>query len=266
MPKSRQPLIIWLVCPSKFKHTQKRGRPASFFSTDVFTHFVKKPLLIRTLIALSFLGVLTQAAAVDSVRTQEIKECRDGEIATWPDGKDRSAVSSPLIFVFDPDGTPDWFERGQVLAMVQRAADGWSACGIPSQVMLQQGATAFPQGAIRIEWSEKESRGNFGLANLGQRSLSLAPSAFGLLRQRNPAHDARQTLQMVLSHEMGHFYGLMAHSRRCVDVLSYYNNDKGEVCFSRDPSQLRSVPEYRHNLPTACDIERCRRANGTRQH
>ncbi len=148
--------------------------------------------------------------------------------------------------------------------MIQRAAEAWSACGISSQVRSLASSANPPAGSIRIQWHEKESRGNFGLANLNQRTLSLAPSAFTLLRQRNPTNDAQQTLQMVLSHEMGHFYGLMAHSRRCVDVLSYYNNDKGESCFSRDPTQLRSVPEYRHSLPTACDIERCQRANGFR--
>jgi hypothetical protein len=67
---------------------------------------------------------------------------------------------------------------------------------------------------------------------------------------------------MVISHEMGHLFGLMAHSRRCVDVMSYYKNGKGEACYSRDPSQINSVPEYRNLLPTACDIERCRAANG----
>mgnify|MGYP002138443102 CR=1 FL=1 len=49
----------------------------------------------------------------------------------------------------------------------------------------------------------------------------------------NPAHPAGDTLQMVVSHEMGHFFGLMAHSRRCVDVMSYYDNGQGERCFTR---------------------------------
>ena len=83
-----------------------------------------------------------------------------------------------------------------------------------------------------------------------------------MLRTRNPAHDARQTLQMVISHEMGHHFGLMAHSRRCVDVTSYYDNGQGAQCFARDIKLLRSVPEYRASLPTACDIQRCRVANG----
>ena len=66
---------------------------------------------------------------------------------------------------------------------------------------------------------------------------------------------------MVIPHEMGHLLGLMAHSRRCVDVTSYYNNGKGEKCFARDMTQLRPGIEYRSVLPTACDLQRCMRAN-----
>jgi len=118
-----------------------------------------------------------------------------------------------------------------------------------------------------LQWDEQESRGNFALANLTSRTLSLSPKGFELLRTRNPRHDASQTLQMAISHEMGHFFGLMAHSRRCVDVMSYYHNNKGEVCYKRMPTansdnNANKVVEYRHLLPTACDIERCRRING----
>jgi hypothetical protein len=54
---------------------------------------------------------------------------------------------------------------------------------------------------------------------------------------------------------------MLAHSRRCVDVLSYYNDGKGGQCYARDPSQLKLYPEYRSTLPTACDIQRCRILN-----
>ena len=66
---------------------------------------------------------------------------------------------------------------------------------------------------------------------------------------------------MVVSHEMGHFFGLMAHSRRCIDVTSYYTDGKGGQCQTTDPGLLKAFGEYRATLPTACDIERCRRAN-----
>lgn len=219
-------------------------------------------LLSRYAVSLLLLVAGSQAAAVDNVRAQEISECRSDEMVTWGDGMDRGAISRPLIFGLDPAATPVWFDPAQTLEMVQRAANAWSACGVPSLIMLLRGNAQLPPGTIRIHWDDKESRGNFGLSDLGRRTITLSPAAFALLRQRNPAHDIWQTLQTVLSHEMGHFYGLMAHSRRCIDVLSYYHNDQGEQCLSREPSQRRSGTEYRHFLPTACDIERCRRANG----
>ena len=84
---------------------------------------------------------------------------------------------------------------------------------------------------------------------------------FRVLQQRNPAHPAGDTLQMVVSHEMGHFFGLMAHSRRCVDVMSYYDNGKGEQCRTRAGAMPAMRGDYRALLPTACDIARCRALN-----
>ena len=218
-----------------------------------------------TMLAVFLLASLSGGAtarAFESVRTQEIFECRSGEIATWGDGLDRPAVAPVLKFAYNPTGAPAWFPEDQVAGMVALAAAAWSQCGVPSQRVPWNRNLKRQRDLVLVQWSEQGSAGNFGLANFGLRTLSLGPKAFEFLQSRNPAHDARETLQMVISHEMGHLFGLMAHSRRCVDVMSYYNNGKGEVCFSRDPSQLGSVVEYRNNLPTACDIERCRKANG----
>ena len=201
-------------------------------------------------------------SGAESVREQEIRECRSGEIATWGDGLDRPAISSKLSFSYKPANAPAEFSPTLVAGMVAKAAAEWSKCGVSVDVLVWvDGARPAPDVVV-VQWSGKGSAGNFGLADLGKRTLSLGRSAFELLRTRNPTHDTRETLQMVISHEMGHFFGLMAHSRRCVDVLSYYHDAKGEKCFSRDPSQVRAVTEYRHVLPTACDIERCRAANG----
>jgi hypothetical protein len=211
---------------------------------------------------LALLGAALGASAFESVRDQEIRDCRRGELATWGDGQDRTAISPALIFSYNPAAAPPWFSEAQVAAMVSKAASAWSQCGVGSQVLAWSDPRRQAPGVIVVQWSDTDSGGNFGLANLDRRSLSLGPKAFELLRSRNPSHDARETLQMVISHEMGHVFGLMAHSRRCVDVLSYYHNGKGEKCFSRDLSQMRTVTEYRHVLPTACDIARCRQANG----
>lgn len=150
-----------------------------------------------------------------TVRDQEITECRSGELAVWPDGIDRPAAHARLRVVYQHDGAPTWFAAPQVEQLISRAALEWAKCGIPIE-LVKPGASVPPAaGVVRVQWSNQGSMGNFGLTNLKQQTLSLGPSAFGMLRDRNPSHDALQTLQMVISHEMGHFLGLMAHSRRC---------------------------------------------------
>ena len=217
--------------------------------------------LLAVLVATLICGSLN-AWAFESVRTQEIFECRSDEIATWEDGLDRPAAASLMKFTYNPAGAPAWLSEEQATTMVALAAAAWSQCGVPGQRVPWNPDPKKQAGLMVIQWSEQGSGGNFGLANFGLHTLSLGPRAFQMLKTRNPSFDAGKTLQMVISHEMGHLFGLMAHSRRCVDVMSYYNNGKGETCFSRDLSKLNSVPEYRNDLPTACDIERCRKANG----
>ncbi len=207
------------------------------------------------------LGVQT-CYALESVRDQEIARCLPGEISTWGDNQDRPALQSPLLFAYEHDGAPAWFGEPLVLAAIANAATAWAQCGIRATVTPLAAGAPVPSGTILIEWSDAGSRRNFGLANLSQKTLSLGPAAFQLLQTRNPAYDARQTLQMVISHEVGHFFGVMAHSRRCVDVTSYYDNGKGESCLIRDGGVRQPGVEYRALLPTACDIQRCRAANG----
>lgn len=202
--------------------------------------------------------------AFSTVRGEEIAECRADEISTWNDGRDRAAVAPRLTFTYRHDAAPGWFSPKMIEALVVKAAQTWSTCGIAADVVAEDRFNSLGAGSIVVQWNEASSRGNIGLANIGERTLSLSPKTFALLRTRNPSHDATQTLQMLISHEMGHFFGLMAHSRRCVDVLSYYHVDSGgkrETCFTRDPAGMTGVVEYRSILPTACDIERCRRVN-----
>jgi hypothetical protein len=185
-------------------------------------------------------------------------------MTTWGDGRDRPAASATMVFCYRHANAPPWFDETTVVTAISRAAAAWEQCGVPAGVALLNDKP-LPSDAVLVQWNEKDSLGNFGLANFDQRTLSLGPAAFKLLNTRNPQYDARQTLQMLVSHEMGHLFGLMAHSRRCVDVTSYYNNAAGEKCYARDPSQLKSVIEYRSVLPTACDIQRCRAANGKQE-
>ena len=196
------------------------------------------------------------------LRAQEIAHCQPQEVATWSDGQDRRAAAGSLVLAYRHDDAPAWFSAAQVLEVVQRAAQAWSACGIGVQVQVVAPGGRPAPGAVLVLWSDAAAGGNFGLANLGLHSLALGPAAFRLLNQRNPAHPAADTLQMVVSHEMGHFFGLMAHSRRCVDVMSYYDNGKGERCFTREGAMPPTRGDYRALLPTACDIARCRALNG----
>ena len=220
--------------------------------------------IMRTsLIAVLFLALWAQTGhAQNSVREQEIAQCLPGEVSTWGDNQDRPALLSPLRFAYQHDGAPRWFDRGLVTSALERAASAWSACAVRASVVAIESGSPLPDGAVLVQWSDAGSRSNFGLANLGEKTLSLGPAAFQLLQTRNPAYDSRQTLQMLISHEMGHFFGVMAHSRRCVDVTSYYDNGKGENCLIRDGSTRPPGVEYRSLLPTACDIQRCRAANG----
>ena len=213
------------------------------------------------LIIISLALTSSYAEAVVELRNQEIAECSEDEIKTWEDNRDTAAKFSPIVFYYDHTGAPAWFSEKQVSELIERAASAWSQCGIPALVVTKNNKTNQSAGIVKIDWDVAGSRGNFGLANLTQNQLSLGSAAFQLLNQRNPKHNASETLQMVLSHEMGHFYGMMAHSRRCIDVLSYYHDGKGGQCYSRFPDIIRKFPEYRSTLPTACDIQRCKTLN-----
>lgn len=201
------------------------------------------------------------AQAVTELRNQEIAECSEGDIKTWEDNRDIPTKFSPIVFYYDHTGAPAWFNEKQVAELIVRAANAWSQCGIPALVVTKNNKTNQSTAMVKIDWDIAGSRGNFGLANLTQNQLSLGGPAFQMLNQRNPKHNALETLQMVLSHEMGHFYGMLAHSRRCIDVLSYYHDGKGGQCYSRFPDIIRKFPEYRSTLPTACDIQRCKILN-----
>jgi len=222
------------------------------------------PTVVRwgCLVLAAICAWLPAAHAQNTVREQEIAQCRPGEIMRWEDGKDHMALDSIMVFLYEPAGAPPWFGEREVLAALQRAAAQWSRCGVSGRAEMATASSPSGAGVVRVRWSDVQSGGNAGIADYGRRILVLGPAVFQLLRTRNPKYDGRETLQMVISHEMGHLFGLVAHSRRCVDVTSNYKNAKGESCYARDMSQLGKYPEYRSSLPTACDIQRCRMANG----
>lgn len=207
------------------------------------------------------LALFGSPSPAQDLRAEEIAQCLPGELRTWGDGVDQAVSERALVLLYQHRDAPPWFSRADVVAALRAAATAWSDCGIALTVRADDEAPAPGASPIRVAWSASGSRGNFGLADRGTRSLWLGPQAFALLRERNPAHDARSTLQMVISHEMGHFLGIMAHSRRCVDVTSYYRDAQGNSCSIRGGGTLVPGVEYRAALPTACDIARCRQIN-----
>jgi len=249
-----------------------RGMPLPFAPSWV-------PLLVRLLVPLLVRLSAGLAAAIGlsatviarpdpartdarQLRADEIASCLPGEQQTWGDGRDRAALASPLRLAYRHDGAPPWFSSTLVMQSLLRAAEAWSACGVPAFVVAAAPGRPLAAGAVLVYWDDPASAGTFGLAHLSQRTLALGAGAFQLLRERNPRYPAEEVLQMVISHEMGHFFGLMGHSRRCVDVMSYYTDAQGQTCSTRDGGSYRRLPEYRALLPTACDIARCRAANG----
>ena len=198
---------------------------------------------------------------------QSPAEVRQREIAlcpavpdTWGDGRDRPAPVSRLRFAYDEDGAPVDFPRAKMQAMIVAALQGWGDCGLQLEWLPAAGSEA----THRIAWRHNDDGQTIGLADLGARRLWLSPKVFALLRGRNPQL-MESTMQMTLSHEIGHFLGLVAHSRRCVDVTSYYSDRQGRRCDTAVAGGISGVPgrlEFRSELPTACDVARCRRANG----
>lgn len=226
--------------------------------------------MIRSVLLLAFAGLTAGTAValapspVEQVRAAEQASCLPGEITTWSDGQDRPAATRQVRLRYRHDGAPQRFSEADVRTALQRAAAAWSTCGVPAVLLTSAAAAKVPAspGDVQVAWDDAGTQGNFALADLGQRRLWLSAAMFALLAERNPRHPADQTLQMAISHEMGHFFGLVAHSRRCIDVMSYYHDGQGHLCNTRDGGSYRTVPEYRALLPTACDIARCRAVNG----
>ena len=198
-----------------------------------------------------------------ALRQSEINQCLANEIATWDDGgKDTKMMSANMVFVYDHQDAPEGFNEESVVATLKNASTAWDQCGGQNTVILKRDLNSSVTGLkITTLWSDKDKLGTIGLANLTQKTLTLSPEAFINLRKANANRNLLDTLQMVVSHEIGHFQGLTSHSRRCVDVLSYYTNASGEKCSIRNNGVMPTNIEYRSSLPTACDIQRCKAAN-----
>jgi hypothetical protein len=171
-------------------------------------------------------------------------------------------LSPSMVYVYDHQGAPDGFSEESVFASLKKASVAWDQCGGQNTVILKRDLSPSEAGLkITALWSDEDKLGTIGLANITKKTLTLSPEAFVNLRKANATRNLLETLQMVVSHEIGHFQGLTSHSRRCVDVLSYYTNASGEKCSIRNNGVMPTNIEYRSQLPTACDIQRCRASN-----
>ena len=199
-----------------------------------------------------------------SLRESEINQCLPNEIATWNDGaKDSKMINPQMTYVYDHQGAPEGISEESVVVLLQKASNAWDQCGGQNTVVLKREVVPTTAGLkIATQWNDDDKLGTIGLANITKKTLTLSPEAFLNLRKKNANRNLLETLQMVVSHEIGHFQGLTSHSKRCVDVLSYYTSGSGEKCLIRNNGVLPTNIEYRSQLPTACDIQRCRAANG----
>ena len=212
-------------------------------------------------VIIALVGICFEEALAS--RQQEISSCLPGEIVTWADGQDRPISNRSIVLVYRGDSGPDSpaFRDRSVRDMVERSAMAWSDCGLKIRLVNEmEAAVSLSSRKILIRWANRPI-GGVAIADIHRSELLLNATVFeSLLRQRGQAV-AQETLQMTLSHEMGHFLGMRAHSRRCVDVMSYYTSPTGERCTLREPREFERYLEYRHALPTACDIARCRVLN-----
>ena len=203
-----------------------------------------------------------------ALRQEEISQCLTDDIKNWGDGeKDSKMLGAKMVFVYQHLGAPKSVSEQSILTVLKAAASSWDQCGGTNLVMSDKDYTTSTAGLkISVDWNEKETVGTIGIANIAKRKLTFNPETVQKVIQINTSKNLnesylQETLQMTASHEMGHFQGLSAHSKRCVDVLSYYSVS-GEKCITRSGGPMPvSFYEYRSSLPTSCDIERCRIAN-----
>ena len=222
------------------------------------------------MVIIAFVGTWSGAGMAN--RQQEIDSCGPGEMATWGDGQDRPIARRSIALVYRgaSAGPPAGASAGVPFAdelvreMIERAAVAWSACGLTIRLVGEvEAAVRLSSRRVVIRWADRPIAG-VAIADNGRGELLLNAKVFETLLQRRSQAVAQQTLQMTLSHELGHFLGMRAHSRRCVDVMSYYTSASGEKCSLRDPTEFGRYLEYRHILPTACDIARCKALNDPR--
>jgi hypothetical protein len=209
-------------------------------------------------------------AEAQSLRAKEVAECPDGEMATQTAlgnvPVNALAVGgrfNALRFAYNPALAPESVPEARLGGMISAAAQAWSACGIPGQFVGTTQDLAGTGNTFIVQWYNSE-----GVPIAGYRkgtTIYLNAGHYQTMRSHSEAY-AQDVMQRLISHEMGHAFGLVEHSARCVDVMA--TEDSFDKC-DRDPAAPRLVQDTdkvffvkQQAFPTACDIKRCCLVNG----
>jgi hypothetical protein len=204
------------------------------------------------------------------LREKEVAECSEGEMATQTAHGNvpvnAMAVGGrfdSLRFAYNPALAPESLPEGRLAGMISAAAQAWSACGVPGQFVGTTQDLTGTGNTFIVQWYNSE-----GVPIAGYRkgtTIYLNAGHYQTMRARSEPY-AQDVMQRLISHEMGHAFGLVEHSARCVDVMA--TEDSFDKC-DRDPAAPRLVPDTdkvffvkQQAFPTACDIKRCRVVNG----
>jgi hypothetical protein len=160
---------------------------------------LRNAALLLTLLLVVGAGETAARADPAQMRADEIAHC-PAVPATWGDGQDRPAPVRQMRFAYAPANAPADFSATQVSAMIVAALAGWRACGLTLDWLGEDSARA----THVIAWQPQDDGQRIAWTDLRAHRLWLSPRVFALLRQRNPALMS-STLQMTLSHEIGHF-------------------------------------------------------------
>lgn len=212
-------------------------------------------------------------AEAQRLRAKLVAECPEGEMATLTAHGNipvnAMAVAgrfNSLRFAYNPALAPESATESRLAGMILAAAQAWSACGISGQFVGTTQELSGAENTFVVQWYSSE-----GVPIAGYRkgtTIYLNAGHFEAMRAHSEAY-ALDVMQHLISHEMGHAFGLVEHSARCVDVMA--TADSFDKC-DRDPPAPRTLQDSGkiffikgQAFPTACDIKRCRMVNGLAQ-
>lgn len=204
-------------------------------------------------------------AAAQAERQRQIAQCNDNDMATTTAHGTQASYPvgySTLRFFYNPALAPEGVSEAQMAAMIANAGGAWSACGIRGEYAGPTQDLDARDNATVFQWFNSD-----GVPIAGYRkgsTIYLNIAVFQKWHSVSPKY-AMEALQQVISHEMGHGYGVVEHSARCIDVMATY--DAFDKC-EQSPVAPRLIEDgdrvfqlRAHTLPTACDIQRCRKVN-----